>query len=62
MPVLKIVFLIAFFTKTYVVTVFGQNSIRLQVIPAIDPGICASQEDRDVARQSLQNATLSAMQ
>ena len=62
MPVLKIVFLIAFFTKTHIVTVFGQNSMRLQVIPAIEPGICASQEERDVARQSLQNATLNAMQ
>ena len=62
MLVVKIVFLIAFFTKIHVVTVFAQNSTCLQVIPAIKPGICASQEDRDVARRSLQSATSSAIQ
>ena len=62
MLAVKLVISIAFFAKIHVVTVFAQNSMRLQVIPAIEPGICALQEDRDVARQSLQNATLSAIQ
>ena len=59
MQAVKLVILIAFFAcaKTDVVTIVAQNSMLLQVIPAIEPGICASQEDRDVARQNLQSAS-----
>ena len=62
MLAVKLVILIAFFAKTDVVTVVAQNSMLLQVIPGTEPGICASQEDRDVARQNLQSATSSAIQ
>ena len=59
MLAVKLVILIA---KIHVATVFAQNSVRLQVIPGIEPGICASQEDRDAARQNLHSAASSVIQ
>ena len=57
MLAVKIVILIA---NIHVVTVFAQNSVGPQVIPGTE--ICASQEDRDAARQNLHSAALSAIQ
>jgi hypothetical protein len=52
---LVIIILAAFFM--HVVTVFSQDSVHLQVIPGTEPGVCASQEERDAAQQNLQGAT-----
>jgi hypothetical protein len=60
MLAVKLVILIAFFSKIRVVTVFAQNSVGPQVIPGTV--ICPSQEDRDAARQNLHSAASSVMQ
>ena len=62
MVALKIVILIAFFAKIHVASVFAQNSVGPQVIPGTEPGICPSQEERDAARQNLENAASSILQ
>ena len=62
MLAVKLVILIAFFTKTHVVTVFAQNSVGPQVIPDTEPIICPSQRNRDAARQNLHSAASSVIQ
>ena len=62
MVTVKLVILIAFLAKIHVATVFARNSVSPQVIPGTEPGTCPSQEDRDAARQNLQNAASSILQ
>ena len=54
--------IIAFFAKIHIAGVFAQNSVGPQVIPGTEPGICPSQEDKDAARQNLENAASSPLQ
>jgi hypothetical protein len=60
MLVVKLIILIAFFTKIHVVIVFAQSSVGPQVIPGTE--ICPSQEDRNAARQNLHSAASSVIQ
>jgi hypothetical protein len=61
MLAVKLVFLIAIFMCTHVVSVLAENSVRLQVIPGTEPEICASQKDRDAAQQNLRSAAASSV-